>query len=105
MKITIHFGSEGPQKQINWWKELMDFPKALSYNNKKWEWSFYTTDPAGFSDYVLILSQIPSYDPHFYVDMVSFEELFGSDFKCECGAKFSSFEWDHMFYCSMRTPW
>jgi hypothetical protein len=90
MKILINFGLEGPSRQIIWNSDhILGFPKLLRYNGKKWEWFMYDVDITGPNDYKLIFSELPTYDPNFYVDMVSFEDLFGyPDEKCECGGTF-----------------
>lgn len=104
IKIIISFGHEGPKKEVNWYRDLMDFPKLLKFQGLPWEWAMYYE--VG-KDYELTFSKIPTYDPNFYVEMESFEEKFewhNSD-RCTCGAAWSSFSWDHLRYCGKHKPW
>ncbi len=104
MKLTLNFGLNGAKKQIDWYRDLMDFPKLIRFQNAKWEWAIYSN--VG-KDYELTFSQIPTYDPSFYVDMPSFEDMFewGATDRCQCGAVYSSFSWDHMRFCPKWTKW
>jgi hypothetical protein len=104
MKLTINFGHNGTKKEVNWYRDLMDFPKLMRFQSAKWEWAMYhNTGP----DYELTFSQIATYDPNYYVDMPSFEDMFewGVNDKCECGAIYTSFAWDHLRYCKKYKPW
>jgi hypothetical protein len=104
MYLKIKFGLNGKEKTLSWYQKIEDFPKLLRFEGKKWEWIVYNA--IGGGDYELVYSEIPTYDPSFYIDMPSFEELFpGNEQKCECGAHFSSFSWDHFRYCSKWRPW
>ena len=104
MRLIINFGHKGIKKDINWYKALMDFPKLIRFQGAKWEWAMYNNIGA---DYELTFSQIATYDPNYYADMPSFEEMFewSGATKCECGAIFSSFAWDHMRFCPKYKPW
>jgi len=103
MKLVINFGLN-IKKEVYWYKDVMDFPKLIRFNGNKWEWSMYQSSGNGYD---LIFSQVATYDPNYYVDMPSFEEMFEWDStnKCECGAIYSSFNWDHLRYCSRWKPW
>ena len=104
MKLNINFGLTGPKKEVNWYRELMDFPKLLSFNGSKWEWAMY--NKIG-NDYELTFSQIATHDPSFYADMPSFETMFeyGVSDRCVCGSAYSSFKFDHMRFCPKWKPW
>jgi hypothetical protein len=104
MKLILKFGLTGTTKQVYWGKDLMDFPKLIRFDGKRWEWSMY--DGSYQAGYELIFGPIPTYDPNNYADMPSYEEMFelGKD-GCVCGAHFSSFKWDHLRYCGLWKPW
>jgi hypothetical protein len=105
VRILVKFGLDGYKKVVTWNKELLDFPKLLKYSGRKWEWFLYSTDPTMINDYEITLCEIGMHDPGYYLDIPDFEDLFGSSSKCECGARFSSFEWDHMYLCPLWKPW
>lgn len=104
MKLFIIFGYGTPKKEVNWYRDLMDFPKLIRYSGSKWEWAMYHNIG---SDYELTFSQIATYDPNFYADMPGFEDMFewGNVDKCECGAAYSGFTFDHMRFCKKWKPW
>src|SRR5208282_4593426 len=104
MKLTINFGHNGIKKEVNWYRDLMDFPKLIRFSGSKWEWAMYHN--VG-NDYELTFSQIPTYDPNFYADMPSFEDMFewANVDKCVCGSAYSSFSWDHMRFCPKHKSW
>lgn len=103
MKLIINFGYGGSKKQVDWYRDVMDFPKLLRFQGNKWEWAIYHN--VG-KDYELTFSQIPTYDPNFYVDMPSFEDMFEFNLdKCVCGSIYSSFAWDHLRYCPRWKSW
>ena len=104
MKLYINFGLT-IKKEVKWYRDVMDFPKLLRFNGSKWEWAMYQS--LG-NNYELTFSQIATYDPNYYVDMPSFEEMFEWDNrdKCCCGAAYNSgFTWDHLRYCPKWKPW
>lgn len=105
-RLIINFGYPGTKKDANWYKNLMDFPKLIKFQGICWEWVSYNS--VG-NDYELFFAKIPTYDPNFYVDMPSFEEMFefgGADRdKCCCGAAHTSFSFDHMRFCPKWVKW
>lgn len=104
MRLRIDFGTHGARKEISWWQSLDDFPKIFSYAGKKYEWFMYDKDASGQVDWVLLYTQMPTYDPNYYADMPSWESLFGDrEDKCECGAIYTSFPQIHLFYCKKWT--
>ena len=105
IRLTLLFGLSGPIRTVNWWKELEDFPKLLNFNGSKWEWVLYEVDNTRYTDYTLTFGQLATYDPNFYATMPSYEELFGGDLTCDCGARFTTFPFDHMFFCKLWKPW
>ena len=104
MTLIVRFGMD-IKKEVNWYKDMMAFPKFIRFQGKKWEWAMYNTIG---SVNELTFAQLHTYDPNFYIDMESFEEMFewgsNSD-KCECGANYTSFSFDHMRYCKKWTKW
>jgi hypothetical protein len=108
MYLTVTFGLDGPTRQVSWDQPVDKFPKLLRYGGKKWEWVAYDQDPTNKSAYVLLFSELPTYDPSYYVDMEDFEEKFFGYVAegCSCGAIHSrSFPFDHMRYCVKHTKW
>jgi hypothetical protein len=105
MRLGIIFGLSNDIRYIDWEKDLSLFPKLLQYNGKKWEWIMYQDGPNGIIE--LNFTQLPTYDPNFYVDdMPVFEEIAGYAKKeCECGSTYSSFSWDHSRWCNLWRPW
>jgi hypothetical protein len=105
VKLIINFGHQGIRKEVNWYRDFMDFPKLLKFQGVGWEWVVYTT--VG-DDYELTFSKIPTYDPNYYASMESYEEMFewgGDKDKCCCGSIYTSFSFDHMRYCPKWTKW
>ena len=84
MRLVISFGLT-TKKEVDWHRDVMDFPKLLRFQGKKWEWAMYN---GSGQNYELTFSLLSSYDSTFNMDMPSFEDLFeyGSYNKCECGA-------------------
>lgn len=105
MRITLVFGLSGPKKQVTWYQDIVSFPHTISFNNKKWSWVFYDKDSNG--EYVLTLSEMASDDPRYNESMPSFEYMFSSymDKSCQCGAIYTSFNWDHMKFCPLHKKW
>ena len=104
MKLDVVFGSDA-KKKVSWDKPLEDFPKLMLYNGKKCEWVMYRD--ALYVDKELIFSELPKYDPNFYVSNYAvFEDMFEKDTNgCQCGAAYSSFSWDHMRFCPKHVKW
>ena len=103
MKLNIKFG-DITERMITWPKSIHDFPKIIKYLGKKWQSFMYSGHG---NDYELIFTEIKTYDPNFYAYAQDFEDFMGMNMgkRCECGAKFSGFKWDHMFYCDLWEPW
>lgn len=103
MKVIVNFGLV-IKKEVDWYKDISDFPRLLRFNGQKWEWVVYNSIGNG---YQLTFSQLPTYDPNFYADMNSFEDMFERyQDRCECGAAYSkSFSFDHMRFCKKWKPW
>ena len=104
LTLKIAFGQK-VKKTVTWYKRLEDFPKFFRYNGKRWEWFMYNS--VSPTDCELTYTDLPTYDPNFHTEMLSFEEMFEYGNVCECGAahapSFGSF--DHMKYCKMHRPW
>ena len=105
MRLRIHFGQH-TTKEVTWNKSFNDFPNIINYLGRNYEWVTYDQDPNGNMDFIFHFSELPPYDPNYNVYCPYWDTLFpiGED-TCECGAKFSSFEWDHMKFCRKWTPW
>jgi hypothetical protein len=106
MKLLIQFGAID-SKEVSWYKALDDFPKIIKHLDKPYEWVFYSTDLTGKVDMILTFGEIPSYDPMYHMPCPSWKELFESNLSttCDCGAKYTSFPWDHMKMCKLWTKW
>jgi hypothetical protein len=106
MRLRVDFGPN-IRKEVNWYSALDDFPKFMTYAGKRYEWFMYDRDPNKQVDYVLSFSELPSFDPNYYVEMEDFDLMFGGSMgiKCECGAIYTSFPQIHMFMCKLwRKP-
>jgi hypothetical protein len=106
MRIRVKFGSDH-EEGVDWHKDMNDFPKLLVYKDKKYGWVFYDFEKPGTGFYMTFLfSEVPIHDPEFYIDGVKWENLFNREEPtCHCGAKYSSFAWDHMRMCKLWKPW
>src|ERR1017187_6007492 len=105
MRLKLIFCSSGT-KEVYWNKTLAEFPKLVAYYGKKWEWAIYESDDTGHCDWVCTFVEVASYDPNWWATYTDVNNLYGQDEDgCECGAKFSSFSWDHMRFCKKWTPW
>jgi hypothetical protein len=106
MKIKVLFGLVD-SKEVFWYKDIDDFPKLIKFLGRNYEWVFYGQDPTGQVDMVFTFVELPSYDPNYGIDCRSWSELFGEEGNngCECGAKFTSFSWDHMRMCRKWGKW
>src|SRR5581483_8954716 len=105
MKLTLHFGLSGSKVEMNWWKEIKDFPYLVTYKDKKYELVIYEEDLTGASDYNCVFAGVQSYDPNWHATVyVSIESMMGyGGTKCECGAIYTSFPQIHMFFCPKWT--
>jgi len=105
MRIRVLFGLTD-NKEMSWFRPLEDFPKLIKYLGKNYEWLLYEEDPTGQVDQILTFSQLPGYDPNYGVWCPNWTDMTGWDpDKCECGAKYGSFDWDHFRYCKKWSPW
>lgn len=106
MRIRVRFGLID-DKEVLWYRPLDDFPHLIKYLNRNYEWITYDYDPTGKVDHILVYSEVPTYDPNFGVVCPSWQDLFKdtSTNSCECGAKHTSFPWDHMRLCRQWRPW
>lgn len=105
MRLKVQFGL-ADDKEVFWYKEVEDFPNLIKYLGKNYEWVMYDNDYTGKFDFVLIFSELQSYDPNYNVDCPKWSELFPEKTNaCDCGAKYCSFPWDHMRYCPLWKPW
>jgi hypothetical protein len=105
MVFLIKFGTDGDQFILEWDKQLLDFPQYVKYKNKKWEWLMYDEDETSYTDYILTYTEMNHHDPAWGTEMIDFENLLYDKATCECGAKHTSFEWDHMKMCKLWRPW
>lgn len=105
MRLKLHFGLV-KSIEVNWYKDVSDFPHFVIYNGQKWEWFSYDEPPDDDIDMVLMFANIPHYDPNWHITMPKLEDvvLITVD-ECECGAKYGSFAWDHMRFCKRWKPW
>lgn len=107
MKLKMHFGLNEPARIINWWQTIKDFPPLVLYKKKKWEFAIYDTDQSKQVDYICHFSPLQTYDPNWHATTyVDIDYLFNTGYgKCECGAEYTSFPWDHMKFCPKWTKW
>ena len=105
MRVRVNFGLLDT-KEVWWWQEITDFPKLIKFSGKNFEWVFYDKDKANVVDYILSFAELPPYDPNYNIECSTWAELFGERMGgCVCGSKYTSFSFDHMFYCSHWTKW
>jgi len=105
MRLRINFGFID-SKEVAWWKPLNEFPTVIRFLGRNYEWAVYDKDLTGKVDMILMFSEIPSYDPNFGVECDKWSDMFPENLDgCECGAKHSSFPWDHMFMCKKWSKW
>lgn len=108
MKLRLQFGLAEPPREITWWQGVKDFPNLVLYKKKKWEFVMYAADTANQVDYICNFSEIQNYNPNWHATTYTdIDHLFnvGYGSKCECGAFYSSFPWDHLKYCPKYTKW
>lgn len=108
MKIRLQFGLIEPHRDIDWWQKVTDFPHFVLYKGDKWQFEMYGTDPFQNIDYVCYFSPVRKDDPLYTSqNYESLESLLNPGYgnKCECGARYSSFEWDHMRFCPLWKKW
>ena len=105
MKLGVTFGT-ADTKEVIWYRPLDDFPKLVNYLSRNYEWVFYDQDPTGRLDAILMFTELPSYDPNYKILCPTWADLFPIDLNgCVCGAKYSSFSWDHMKFCHLWRKW
>lgn len=105
MKLRIEFSSL-EYRDVTWNGEIMDFPHLINFNSRNYEWVVYDKDSTGRFDYILHFSKLSSTDFDFNKVAPKWEDLFGlGGDTCECGARFSSFSWDHMHFCKLWRKW
>ena len=104
MKIRVKFTSF-EVKDVSWWRDIESFPPLINFKGKNYEWAMYDKDLTGTVDWVLIFSELPSYDKNYKADCPVWEHMFDSKNDCECGAAMTSFSWDHMRYCKKWEKW
>ena len=105
MKLNVKFGLLG-DKEDDWWRSVESFPKTVSYLNVVYEWVFYDDDKSGKYDKILWFSELNKYDPRFNDIHEKWSDIF-ENYKtsCVCGARYTSFEWDHMRFCAEWRKW
>lgn len=104
MKLKLKFGSNEPDKIVNWWEHVTKFPNLITYKGSKYEFVMYDVDESNQVDYICRFAELRSYDPNWHATIfVDIEYLvidtMGS--KCECGANYTQFSQIHMFYCPL----
>jgi len=105
MRIRVQFGLID-NRDVNWYQPVENFPTLINFLGKNYEWVMYDKDISGAVDMILIFSELHSYDPDYTTVCPIWNEMFGeSRIMCDCGAKFTSFPWDHMRMCKKWTKW
>jgi hypothetical protein len=105
MKLNIKFGLLG-DKEVDWWKSLDSFPKTIKYLNVIYEWVFYDDDQSKKYHKILWFSELKQYDPRYNEKHENWNDIFESNkLSCCCGARYSSFPWDHLRYCPEWKKW
>ena len=105
MRLGVKFG-DFETKEVNWYKPLDEFPQLIKYLGRNYEWVFYDRDTVGILDRILVYAELPKFDPNHGAECPVWNELFPVDpYGCVCGAKYSSFTWDHMRFCGKWQKW
>ena len=105
MRLSVQFGTFDP-KIVAWWDSFDNFPHIIKFLGRNYEWVTYDKDLTGNVDMIINYSELQSYDPNFSVACPLWTDMFKEDTGgCECGARFTSFSWDHMKFCSKWKPW
>jgi len=105
MKLKLNFGI-AHWRETDWWQPIAFFPTLLTFRTVKYELSAFDEDPTGRYDQILNFAEIQSWDPAYSVTSDAFESRFESEStKCECGANYSPFQFDHMRMCRQWKPW
>jgi len=103
MRIRAQFGLID-SKEIDWYQPTLDFPKIVKFLGRNYEWIFYDDDQTKVVDKILYFSELPSYDPNYDVDCITWSEIAnGSPSSCECGSKYGG--GGHMFMCKLWRKW
>lgn len=90
MKIRIEFGFSDGTENVNWYRDIADFPKLLRYQGDVYEFVMYA--PTGYghpADYIFNFSKTKYYKAR-WEDIPVFRDMFGYpswDSSCKCGAK------------------
>jgi hypothetical protein len=108
MKLSLHLGLAAPRRTVYWWSTIGDFPTFVLYKGSKFEFAGYKKDPLDQFDYICYFSEVYKTDTNYSKDYKDIDYLFNKDSdlnRCDCGAEFSSFSWDHMRFCQLWKPW
>lgn len=106
MKLGLRFGALEPQRNINWRQQVTDFPYLVLYKGNKYEFIMYGDDNTKQVDYICHFGELKSTNPAWnkkFEDISRY--LDDGPNKCECGAIYSSFPWDHMRFCKQWSKW
>lgn len=101
MKLRLIFGEESLTREINWWKDVKEFPHLISYGGSNYGWYMYEISNLSWVTYDLHFSKVPEYDKLYHASAPTVDELtsgWGVS-RCECGADKTDFPQVHMFYC------
>ena len=102
MRLKIQFGLVEPEREVEWWQRVEDFPHLVIFKGVKWEFIAILDDPMKKADHICVFSQVKSYDPAWnattYEDI---DRMFNTGYgdRCECGSIYTSAPMIHMFYC------
>lgn len=107
MKIKIEFGLSDGVEIVNWYRDIVDFPKLLRYQGSVYEFAMYRADPTLQTDYIFNFSQTNRYltrweDIPVFRDMFSFPAW---DANCQCGSKHDKGNPKHHYeFCPKYKP-
>lgn len=105
MRLKVQFGFID-SREVSWWGIVEDFPHLIKFLGRNYEWVYYDKDLTGKVDMVLIYSEVQSHEPNYNKSCPLWNDMFPNpEDGCECGAKFTSFSFDHMRYCRLWSPW
>lgn len=102
MKLSLRFGHAEPNRTVNWWQPVQNFPYLVLHKNRKWEFAIYDEDPSKQVDYICHFKEIHPHNSLWSnTDYKNIDHLFDDGFggPCQCGSAYTSFPQIHMFFC------
>lgn len=99
-RIKLTFGLSEHFWEMSWDKNLDDFPQNVIFKDKKWT-LVGTSKPDKDSDFCKVFNfgEMSPSNPLYKNELPDVEKISQYEIRCTCGAIFTSFINNHMFYC------